>query len=542
MFIILDEFSERESPDLYYEAILGRLRGKIAKLVPEANVVLLGPPPLRGVGRAGGFKLMIEDLADNELATLQGQTDNVEEQAKAESRLANLSTVFRANVPQLYADVDRGEVMSKQVALRDLFNSLQVYLGSLYVNDINLFGRTWQVIVQAEPTFRRDPASIKRLKVRNAAGQMVPIGALAEIQERNGPLVLTRYNMRTAAPISGSAAPGVSSGEAIALLSELARRELPSTMTFEWTELAYLELTSGNTAMLIFGAAVVMVFLVLAAQYESWALPLAVILVVPMCLLSAIAGVNLAKQDINIFTQVGFVVLVGLACKNAILIVEFARAQRRTGLSRREAALTACRLRLRPIVMTSLAFILGVVPLLVSRGAGAEMRRTLGTTVFSGMLGVTIFGLVLTPVFFVMVDWLGAAPFFRSRLARRVNGVLKGVFALGYARQVARFSYRVAAARLQGGPARRRPAPTNGKVHANGHAAEASPNGNGHLPVAPAANGNGNGNGHADGHAAVAPAPNGDGHANAVGNGNGHEHIPPPPADAGEPAQPADIA
>jgi multidrug efflux pump len=526
MFIILDEFSERESPDLYYEAILGRLRGKIAKQVPEANVVLLGPPPVRGVGRAGGFKLMVEDLADNELATLQGQTDNLSEQAGQDVRLANLSTVFRANVPQLFADVDRAEVMSKRVALRDLFGALQIYLGSLYVNDINLFGRTWQVIVQAEPTFRRDPASIKRLKVRNAAGRMVPIGALAEIQERNGPLVLTRYNMRTAAPINGSAAPGVSSGDAIALMEELARRELPSSMTYEWTELAYLELQAGNTAMILFALAVVMVFLVLAAQYESWALPLAVILVVPMCLLCAIAGVNMAKQDINIFTQVGFVVLVGLACKNAILIVEFARAQRRTGLSRREAALSACRLRLRPIVMTSLAFILGVVPLLVSKGAGAEMRRTLGTTVFSGMLGVTIFGLVLTPVFFVMVDWLGSTPIFRSRLARRVNAVLKGVLALGYARQAARFTYRVTAERLRARAGRRRPALPDGRPSGNGHAHPPAPASH---ALEPAASGHGP-NGHAHGA--------GNGH----GNGNGHDHATPSTAAAGESNQPADIA
>ncbi len=524
MFVVLDEFSKRESPDLYYEAILGRLRGKIAKLVPEANVMLLGPPPVRGVGRAGGFKLMVEDLADNELPMLQGQTDNLKDQASEDSRLANLSTVFRANVPQLFANVDRSEVLSKQVALRDLFGTLQIYLGSLYVNDINLFGRTWQVIVQAEPTFRRTPESIKRLKVRNAAGQMVPIGALAEIQERNGPLVLTRYNMRTAAPINGSAAPGVSSGDAIALMSELAKRELPSSMTYEWTELAYLELQAGNTAMILFALAVVMVFLVLAAQYESWALPLAVILVVPMCLLSAIAGVNYAKQDINIFTQVGFVVLVGLACKNAILIVEFARAQRRTGLPRREAALTACRLRLRPIVMTSLAFILGVVPLLVSKGAGAEMRRTLGTTVFSGMLGVTLFGLILTPVFFVLVDWVGDTRFFRSKLMRRISAVMTGVFALGYARHVAKFTYRVASERLKSAPRKRRPSvvQTNGHRHSHTNA----------HPEPVTVNGGGHGHGHAHAHA----------HGHGNGHGNGHAQTDQPPHDDAEPAIPTDHA
>jgi multidrug efflux pump len=495
MFVVLDSFANRESPDLYYEAIMGRLRQKFNQQIPDAVITVLGPPPIRGVGRAGGFKLMIEDLADNELSTLQGQTENLVEEANLQPQLTNLTSVFRANVPQLYADVDRAEVMSKQVRLRDLFGTLQVYLGSLYVNDFNLFGRTWQVIVQADARFRNDPAAIKRLKVRNAQNQMVPIGALAQIRERNGPLILTRYNMRTSAPINGSAAPGVSSGDAIALMEQLARRELPASMGYEWTDLAFLELQAGNTAMIVFAFAVVMVFLVLAAQYESWALPMAVILVVPLCLLCSIAGVKLANQDINIFTQVGFVVLVGLACKNAILIVEFARAQRQTGLPRREAALAACRLRLRPIVMTSLAFILGVVPLLLSRGAGAEMRRTLGTTVFSGMVGVTLFGIVLTPVFFVIVDWVGGTAFFRSRLVRRVGSVLMGVFALGYARTAARRLARIALAKAKAkGPAPEagRPAASNGQ--ANGAAHEGEPAAaDGHLPEAEAEGGSGDG-------------------------------------------------
>ncbi|HEX8203397.1 MAG TPA: efflux RND transporter permease subunit, partial [Isosphaeraceae bacterium] len=416
----------------------GTLRKAYAARVPEAVVTVLGPPPVRGVGRAGGFKLMVEDRGDAGLGTLQGQAENLTERANTQPELVGLTSVFRANVPQLFADVDRRECLTRLVAPRDLFHTMQVYLGSLYVNDFNRFGRTWQVVVQADAPFRNGAEDVKRLMVRNARDQMVPIGSLANVREVNGPLVLTRYNMYTAAPINGGAAPGVSSGDAIALMENLARRELLPSMTVEWTELAYLELQAGNTAMIVFGCAVVMVFLVLAAQYESWALPLAVILVVPLCLLSAIAGVNLAQQDINIFTQVGFVVLVGLACKNAILIVEFARARRLAGLPRREAALEACRLRLRPIVMTSLAFILGVVPLLVSRGAGAEMRRTLGTTVFSGMLGVTAFGIVLTPVFFVLVDWLGDTRLFRSRLARRANAVLLGVFALGFVHTVRR--------------------------------------------------------------------------------------------------------
>jgi multidrug efflux pump len=336
--------------------------------------------------------------------------------------LTGLSSVFRANVPQLYADINRTACMAKQVALRDLFDTLQIYLGSLYVNDFNRFGRTWQVIVQADASYRNRMEDIKKLKVRNLEGTMVPVGSLATIEERTGPLILTRYNMYPAAQINGSAAPGISSGQAIALMEQLAREELPPSMGYEWTELAYLELKAGNTAMKIFGMAVLFVFLVLAAQYESWSLPLAVILVVPMCLLGGIAGVSYTGRDVNIFTQIGFVVLVGLASKNAILIVEFAKMRREAGESRREATLDACRLRLRPIVMTSLAFILGVVPLIVGRGAGAEMRQTLGTTVFSGMIGVTVFGLLLTPVFFSVIDWLGGTRLFSSRAVRLLGG------------------------------------------------------------------------------------------------------------------------
>jgi multidrug efflux pump len=321
-------------------------------------------------------------------------------------------------VPQLHIDPNPGACMMRGVSLQNFADTLQVYEGSFYVNDFNRFGRTWQVVVQAEASFRERPESLPRLQVRNSRGAMVPIGSLANQCEVNGPLVLTRYNMYPAAAINGTSAPDVSSGQAIDLLQRLAKQELPKNMEYEWTDMSYLELLAGNTAMIIFAFAVVMVFLVLAAQYESWSLPLAVILVVPMCLLSAIRGVNIAHMDINIFTQIGFVVLVGLASKNAILIVEFAKRQRQEGRSRREATLAACKLRLRPIVMTSFAFILGVLPLIISRGAGAEMRRTLGTAVFSGMVGVTLFGIVLTPVFFYTIDWLGASRLFNSRAIR----------------------------------------------------------------------------------------------------------------------------
>jgi len=420
-------------PAMSGEAIGKILTQTFEKEVPDARIVVLGPPPVRGVGRAGGFKVMIEDRGDNGPSVLQGQTDALTEALRQQPGLLgpSLTATFRANVPQLYADVNRTECMSKEVPLKDLNDTLRIYLGSLYVNDFNKFGRTWQVVLQAEPKFRTRPEDVRHLKVRNAKGTMVPVAALADVREVNGPQVLSRYNMYPAAPINGSAAPGVSSGEAIAIVQGMAKSNLLGSMSFEWTELAYLELQAGNTAMIVFAFAVVMVFLVLAAQYESWSLPLAIILVVPMCLLSAVAGVKVAGQDINIFTQIGFVVLVGLASKNAILIVEFAKARREEGESRRDATLDACRLRLRPIIMTSMAFILGVVPLILSQGAGAEMRRTLGTTVFSGMLGVTAFGVFLTPVFFSVLDWLSGTPVFSSPKVRFAGWVLLSVLTLG---------------------------------------------------------------------------------------------------------------
>ena len=324
--------------------------------------------------------------------------------------------------------------IASQVSLQDLFDTLRIYLGSLYVNDFNRFGRTWQVIVQADAPFRERAQDVRRLKVRNVAGAMVPLGSLADVREINGPLILIRYNMYPAAPINGAALPGVSSGDAIRQLDDLSDETLPPTMSHEWTDMAYLELQAGDTAMIVFGLAVALVFLVLAAQYESWSLPLAVILVVPMCLLSALVGVRIAQQDINIFTQIGFVVLIGLASKNAILIVEFAKSKREAGMSRRPATLEACTQRLRPIVMTSMAFVLGVLPLVLSKGAGAEMRRTLGTTVFSGMIGVTLFGILLTPVFFFVIDWLSATALFNSPLLRRVNDISLGLLTMRFLR------------------------------------------------------------------------------------------------------------
>jgi multidrug efflux pump subunit AcrB len=446
MFVILDDFAKRQRPGLSAAEIANTLQARCTKEVPEAMVGVFPAPPIRGVGRTGGFKVVVEDRGDLGLQTLQAQADNLAEQARRQLNPRNPKlpllvvqpNIFRANAPQLYVDLNRAECMTLGVPLADAFNTLQVYLGSLYVNDFNRFGRTWRVVVQADAQFRNQVEKVRQLKVRNTRGQMVPLGTLGDVRPINGPLILTRYNMYPAAAINGNAQPGVSSRQAIDLVQQLADRELLPSMHYEWSELAFLELQAGHTAMIIFGFAVVMVFLVLAAQYESWSLPLAVILVVPMCLLSAIAGVWLARMDVNIFTQIGFVVLVGLASKNAILIVEFAKRQREAGLPPREAALAACRLRLRPIVMTSFAFILGVSSLLISRGAGAEMRRTLGTAVFSGMLGVTLFGIFLTPVFFIVVDRLSRSRPFASWLARRLGSILLLSFAREFVRRVAR--------------------------------------------------------------------------------------------------------
>ncbi|HZZ82666.1 MAG TPA: multidrug efflux RND transporter permease subunit [Gemmataceae bacterium] len=407
MFVILDPFEKRRSSDLYGDTIAAKLRGQFNAKIHDATVAVFGPPPVRGVGTAGGFKFMIEDRGDLGLENLQEMTEILSAAGNKNRDLTGLFGLFRANVPQCYADIDRHQAETMRVPIPDVFDTLQIYLGSLYVNDFNRFGRTWQVLIQAEDRFRAQPEDVGRLQVRNSQGKMARMGSLVTVEEIQGPLLLSRYNMYRASFINGSAAPGVSSGQAIATMEKLAREKLPESMAYEWTEMAFLEQQAGNTGMIVFGFSVAMVFLVLAALYESWSLPLAVILVVPLCLLSAIVGVIVADMDVNIFTQIGFIVLVGLASKNAILIVEYAKVLRENGAPRLEATLQACELRLRPIIMTSFAFILGVLPLLLSTGAGAEMRRTLGTAVFSGMIGVTLFGIFLTPVFFyVTAAWM----------------------------------------------------------------------------------------------------------------------------------------
>ena len=406
MYVMLDEFHHRTKPSLSGDAIATTLQTQFQDEIEDGLINVFGAPPVEGLGTAGGFKIVLEDRGDLGLEEIQSVTDRVVGNGNSNPTLKDLFTSFRANTPWLDLSIDRTKAKTMGVSMAEVFNTLQIYLGSLYVNDFNLYGRTWQVNVQGGADFRKQISDLQQLKIRNLAGGMVPLGTLGDVHDVSGPSMIVRYNMYPSATINGNPAPGVSSGQAIDALQAIALRELPQAMRPEWTELALLQLQTGNTAMLVFLLAVILVFLVLAAQYESWALPLAVILVVPMCLLCSVIGVNAGKMDINIFTQVGFVVLVGLACKNAILIVEFAKAESEKGVPRFEATINACKLRLRPIMMTSFAFILGVLPLVISEGAGAEMRRTLGTAVFSGMLGVTIFGIFLTPVFYYVIQWL----------------------------------------------------------------------------------------------------------------------------------------
>jgi multidrug efflux pump len=407
MFVSLEGFEHRKDRSKSAQAIMGQLYGRYDEL-RDALVLVLPPPPVRGLGNTAGFKMMIQDRADLGLDALAGTAFRTMVDGSQTPGLAQVFTTFTTRVPQIFVDVDRVKAKSMNVALADVNDTLQIYLGSLYVNDFNRFGRTYQVTAQADANFRVHAEDIQKLKTRNAAGDMVPLGTLVDVHETTGPDKVIRYNMYPAADINGVALPGVSSGQAIALAQQLAAKELPPGMSYEWTDLTYQEILAGNTIVFIFPLCVLLVFLTLAAQYESWSLPLAIILIVPMCLLSAITGVWLRDLDNNIFTQIGLIVLVGLASKNAILIVEFAKQLEDTGKSITNAAVEAARLRLRPILMTSFAFILGVVPLLIASGAGAEMRRGLGTAVFFGMLGVTFFGLILTPVFYVVIRKLTA--------------------------------------------------------------------------------------------------------------------------------------
>jgi multidrug efflux pump subunit AcrB len=441
----------RTGNDTKYKLTGDALKSLRAEEVPDAVIVDLEQftdKELPARRLAEGVKKAIEDARKRQ--AVQALLDKLLEPYKQPPLTTSLFTVFRANSPQLFVDLNRKQCQTMGVNPNDVFTTLQVYLGSFYVNDFNKFGRTWQVVVQAEGQFRNDIEEVKRQKVRNASGNMVPLGAILDIKQDPGPLLLMRYNMYPAAAVVGSTAPGVSSGEGIDAMERLADRTLPKqSMGYEWTEINFIQVDAAKNIWnnLIFPLAVVFVFLVLAAQYESWALPLAVILVVPMCLLGSLTGVAATRSqdfidlcakigvlitpsDINIFTQIGFVVLVGLASKNAILIVEFAKKKVEQGLNRREATLAACQLRLRPILMTSFAFILGVVPLILASGAGHEMRQTLGTAVFSGMLGVTLFGIFLTPVFFYVVDWFVEKPLFGPERVQSYRKAFRYVIAI----------------------------------------------------------------------------------------------------------------
>ncbi|HWY85494.1 MAG TPA: efflux RND transporter permease subunit, partial [Gemmataceae bacterium] len=444
LFVILDPFAKRQSRELSDESIMKKLREAWAEQVNDAKVVVFGSSPIPGLSVAGGFKIQVEDKAGLGLPTLQDQTDKLIRKIDTRTKkgnlgLAGVSTQFRSTTPQLYMDIDRAKVAALGVSLDDVNQTLQIYLGSLYVNSFNAYGRHWQVTLQAAGKFRDQVEDISLLQVRNKSGQMVSLGTLVNVKEINGPIFVLRYNLSTAAPVTGSLLPGVSSGDVIKGVDQLADQSLPRSMKIEWTELMYMQIIEGNTTLIVFGLAVMAVFLALSALYESWTLPLAVILVVPLCILCSVAGVLYSSHfgardtSVNIFVQIGLVVLVGLACKNAILIVEFARELHVRGPEGRplpvwEATVESSRLRLRPILMTSFAFILGVFPLVVASGAGAEMRRSLGVAVFSGMLGVTLFGILLTPVFFYVIQGLGETRLFSSAMTQWVGSSLLGTF------------------------------------------------------------------------------------------------------------------
>uniref|UniRef100_UPI0028992B9A efflux RND transporter permease subunit n=2 Tax=Pseudomonas TaxID=286 RepID=UPI0028992B9A len=414
VFVTLKPFEERKDPSLSANAIAGALNGKFSS-IQDSIIAIFPPPPVQGLGSIGGFRVQIEGRGNLGYNELFAQTQNIIAKSQSVPELAGLFSSYQVNVPQIDADIDREKAKTHGVAISDIFDTLQVYLGSLYANDFNRFGRTFQVNVQADQQFRLEADQIGQLKVRNNLGEMVPLSTFVKVSDSAGPDRVMHYNGFITAEINGAPAPGYSSGQAQAALEKLMKEELPNGMTYEWTELTYQQILSGNTAFLVFPLCVLLAFLVLAAQYESWSLPLAVILIVPMTLLCAITGVILSGSDNNIFTQIGLIVLVGLACKNAILIVEFAKDKQEEGMDRVAAVLEACRLRLRPILMTSFAFIMGVVPLVTSTGAGAEMRHAMGVAVFSGMLGVTFFGLLLTPLFYVLIR-----AFVERRAERRI--------------------------------------------------------------------------------------------------------------------------
>jgi hydrophobe/amphiphile efflux-1 (HAE1) family protein len=408
IFSGLPSLYNHDVPGLTANSVLADLRRRLS-VIQDAYVLTIPPPPVQGIGNAGGFKMMLEDRAGLGSQALVDAARTLVGAANRDPGFAGVFTLLNTGSPSVYADIDRMKAEKVGLTPSDVFNTLQVYLGSQYVNDFNLLGRTYQVIVQADGRFRRDGQDLTGLKARNVAGEMVPIGTVADLKDATIPYRVPRYNLYPAAEVQGVAAPGVATGTALRRMEELAREVLPPGIGFEWTEIAFQQQLKGTPTVLVFGAAALFVFLVLAAKYESWKMPMAVVLIVPMCLLASVSGLALRGMPIDILAQIGFVVLVGLAAKNAILIVEFARQRQDEGSPPAEAAAYAARMRLRPILMTSLAFILGVAPLVTATGAGAEMRQSLGTAVFGGMLGVTAFGLIFTPAFYTLVQRIGVA-------------------------------------------------------------------------------------------------------------------------------------
>jgi HAE1 family hydrophobic/amphiphilic exporter-1 len=402
IFAALEPFAGRAAYGLSANAIIGQMNQRLAA-IQEAFIIVVPPPPVRGIGNAGGFKMMIQDKRGRGPELLAATVQDMAAAANQVPGLVGVFSLFNTRTPKVYADIDRVRAEMLGVRPDSVFEVLKVYLGSAFVNEFNYLGRTYRVLAQADGSFRQDIDELANLRTRNSRGEMVPIGSVAEFKDITGPYRVPRYNLYPAAELQGSTLPGYSTGYAIEQLERLAAERLLDGFGYEWTELAYQEKQVGDTGLLVFVAAIVFVFLVLAAQYESWSLPLAVILIVPMCLLAAVTELALRAMPIDILAQIGFVVLVGLAAKNAILIVEFAAQAERNGSDPIDAAVAAARLRLRPILMASLAFILGVLPLAVAVGAGAEMRQSLGTAVFAGMLGVTLFGLTFTPALYVLV-------------------------------------------------------------------------------------------------------------------------------------------
>jgi hydrophobe/amphiphile efflux-1 (HAE1) family protein len=422
IFVILDDFENRKTPETQAEAIITKLNRDYHANVLGCRAAVFGAPPVPGLGQSGGFQMQIEDRNGLGYQALQEATETLVKKANAQPGLARVYTTFSASSPQLYLEIDREAAKQMGVSMHEINTTLNANMGSVYVNQFNRFGRIWQVNMQAEGEFRTDVDNLKQLEVRNRQGKMVPLGSILRPRYDNGPVFVMRYNNMASAAVNGATQPGFSSGQALSVMDKLADQNLPSGMGHEWTNISYQESQSDKSGvplgplflpmvLAIFGFAVIMVFLVLSALYESWSLPLAIILVVPMCLLSAIAGlVWMAHMSVDIFCQIGFIVLIALAAKNAILIVEYTVDLRKQGLGRYDATVEACRLRLRPILMTTFAFIFGVYPLVIATGAGHEMRHSLGMAVISGMIGVSLFGIFLTPVFYYTITWFEHEP------------------------------------------------------------------------------------------------------------------------------------